>query len=319
MDLSSLLTRSVALLWQRKTFWWLALLPAVGYALSGLGRLWLLNLTRSQLFPLLAGLNDATAVERFIFSPEFAALFSNGRFLLPLVFWLFMGLVGFWLLYTLAEAAVIAATLAVENGRSPTFRQSLSDGGRLLGRFIAIDALVFLPWFLIALAAMLILFASLLSAALLAQEPDSQNLFLTILGLGTACATLLACLLAPLSFATLRFRNLAFRDAALLQQGAAQSVRHTWQVFRRNVGAVLLLVALLWGLQYLFNLLMTGIGLPLSLLPALLNLGDWPIIGNVVGVTTAVLLALPQAILFTFLGVAWTLGYAEIIRNDERG
>lgn len=312
MDLTALLARAAGLFWRRKSFWGLALLPASGYFLAALGRLWLLDVGRRDFFPLLAGLDDPAALERLLFSPEFAAAFVNGRFLLLTFFWLFMGLIGFWLLYTLAEASVIMATWEAENGRSPTFTHSLRDGARLLGRFIAIDALVFLPWFLIALAAMLILFGSLLSAALLAQQPDTESVFLSILGLGTACAGLLACLLVPLSFITLRFRTLAFRDAAIFQHSTGQSVRHTWQMIRGNLGAILLLVALLWGLQYLFNLLMAGVSLPLNALPTLLHLGDWPLLGRVIGGITAVLLALPQAALFTYLTIVWTLGYAEI-------
>lgn len=317
MDIGALISNSARLFRQHKTFWWLALLPAIGYALAALGRLWLFDFARREFFPLLAGASGSFALESLLFSPEFATAFLNGRFLLPLIFWLFMGLVGFWLLYTLTEAAVIEATLGMENGRSPTTSHALRSGARLLGRFIAIDAVVFLPWFLIALAALLTLFASLLSAALLAQEQGTETLFLTVLGLGTACATLLACLLAPLSFATLRFRTLAFRDAALFQHSTGQSVRHTGQIVRRNLGAVLLLVALLWGLQYLFNLLMAGIGLPLNLLPVLLNLGDQPLLGNVLGVLTAVLLAIPQSILFVYLAVVWTLGYQDIALNEE--
>lgn len=317
MDFSALLARSAALLWRHKVFWGLTLLPAAAYATTALGRLWLLNFARNQLFPLLAGLDNATALERLLFSPEFAATFFNGRFLLLALFWLFMGLLGFWLLYTLAEAAMIQAALAAENGRSPTLRHSLGDGARLLGRFIAIDALVFLPWFLIALTAMLVLFVSLVSAAFLAQEQRGDALFLVILSLGSVCAGLLALLLLPLSFVTLRFRTLAFRDAAQFEHNAGQSIRHTWAVIRHNLGAVLLLVALLWGMQYLFNLLMAGISLPLTFLPALFHLGDRPFLGNMVGVITAVVLALPQSILFTYLAIAWTLGYTKI-SNDER-
>lgn len=319
MDLIALLSRAAGLFWRRKSFWGLALLPASGYFMAALGRLWLLDVGRRDFFPLLAGLDDPAALERILFSPEFAAMFSNGRFLLFAFFWLFMGLIGFWLLYTLAEAAVIEAAWGAENGRFPTLRQALTDGARLLGRFIAIDAIVFLPWFFIALAALLILFVSLVSAALLPPGQSATSLFLSILGLGSACAGLLACLLVPFSFVTLRFRTLAFRDAAIFQHSTGQSVQHTWQVIRRHLGAVLLLVALLWGLQYLFNLLMAGVSLPLSLLPTLLHLGDWPVVGYALGVITAVLLALPQSILFVYLAIVWTLGYAEITRNDEPG
>jgi hypothetical protein len=321
MDIGELLLRAVRITWRHKTLWWLGLLPGLTHVISALLRLWFTGYARREWLPLLAGLDPARlpALEQWLFSPELSGALFNAPFILTAVFWLFLAAVGYWLVFTLAEAAVIAATLGIADGRSLSVRQSLTIGRRFLARFIAIDAAVFLPWFVLALAAMVVAVVTVVATAVFSLQDTATQALVAILGLGLSCAALLACLLVPVSFLAVRFRTLVFRDTAVAGGPVRQSIRHTWQVIRRRLAEVLILVGMLWGLQYFFNLFMSLISLPLGLataVPTVLSFsgsvgGLETAAANVLGLATAVLLAIPQALLFVYVGVVWTLAYRQ--------
>ncbi len=320
MDFGEILLRAARITWRYKTLWWLGLLPGLTHVATVLARFWFTGYASREIRPLLADLvTGQPTLEQWLLSPEFSQAFLNGRFLFFLLVWLFLAAVVFWLLVTLAEAALIAATLGIVNDRPITVGRALAVGRRFLSRFIAIDALVFLPWFVIALAAMGILAVSVGATAVLATQETTTGALLASLGLGLSCAGLLACLLIPVSFVSVRYRTLAFRDTAVAGGTTRQSVRHTWQVVRRHLAEVIIFLAILWGLNYIFNLLLSLISLPLGLataVPALLSFspaGSGPTLtlANLVGLGTAVLLAVPQALLFVYVGVVWTLAYLE--------
>jgi len=321
MDIGELLTRAARLTWRHKTLWWLGLLPGLTHVASALARLWLSSYARREFWPLLSGLSadKLPSLEQWLLRPEVSRAFFNGRFLLLLTGWLIVTAVIFWLVVTLAEAAIIAATLGIVNGRPVSPGHALTIGRRFLIRFIAIDALVFWPWFVVALAALVVMGVTVGATAVLTTQETTTTALFTSLGLGLGCAALLACLLMPLSFLSIRFRTLAFRDTAVVGGTVQQSLRHTWQVVRQHLGEVVILLLILWGLQYIFNLLLSLVSLPLGLVtavPTLLSFteaagGTRTAVANFLGVSTAVLLAVPQALLFVYVGVVWTLAYLQ--------
>lgn len=323
MNMSDQLSRAARLTWQHKTLWWLGLLPGLTHLVTSLARLWFFQFARREYLPLLAPfLADGSPLDQWLFTPEVIGQFFNVPVLIGGIVWLFLVGIIFWLLLVLAEAAIIAATLGIVGEKPLSVGGSLASGRRFLGRFVAIDALLFFPWFLLALAAMVVLALTVTSTAVLAVNQSSTTSLFSALGLGLSCATLLACLLIPVSFVTLRFRTMAYRDAIIndatpgSEKTIRQTVRHTWQVARRNPAEVFILIAILWGLQYVFNLLLGVINLPLGLataVPAFLNAsgGAGTAVSLLVGLVTAVLLAIPQALLFVYVAVAWTLAYLD--------
>lgn len=324
MNISDQLSRAARLTWQHKTLWWLGLLPGLTHLVTSLARLWFLQFARREYLPLLAQfLADDSPLDQWLFTPEVVGQFFNVPVLIAGIVWLFLVGIIFWLLLVLAEAAIIAATMGIVGEKPLSVGEALASGRRFLGRFVAIDALLFFPWFLLALAAMVVLALTVTSTAVLAvnQSSSATSLF-SALGLGLSCAALLACLLIPVSFVTLRFRTMTYRDAIIndaapgSEKTIRHTVRHTWQVARRNPAEVFILIAILWGLQYVFNLLSGIINLPLGLataVPAFLSAsgGAGTAVSLLVGLVTAVLLAIPQALLFVYVAVAWTLAYLD--------
>lgn len=323
MNISDQLSRAARVTWQHKTLWWLGLLPGLTHIVTSLARLWFFQYARREYLPLLTQLlADDSPLDQWLFTPEVVGEFFNVPVLIGGIVWLFVVGIIFWLLLVLAEAAIIAATLGIVGEKPLSVEESLASERRFLGRFVAIDALLFFPWFLLALAAMVVLALTVTSTAVLAINQSTTTSLFSALGLGLSCATLLACLLIPVSFVTLRFRTMAYRDAIIndaapgSEKTIRQTVRHTWQVARRNPAEVLILIAILWGLQYVFNLLLSVINLPLGLataVPAFLNAGSGAgtAVSLLVGLVTAILLAIPQALLFVYVAVAWTLAYLD--------
>jgi hypothetical protein len=117
----------------------------------------------------------------------------------------------------------------------------------------------------------------------------------------------LSCLLLPLGVLTSLFRTLAFRETVVQPQKVRATIRQTWQVVKRQWGAILVIWALLWGMQTVMNLLLSGLALPLGGITAVApQWGRW--LGWLVGLATAV----PLTIWHTYTAVLWTIVYKEL-------
>ena len=303
--------------------WVLGFLPGVTHVISALLRHWFTDYLRQDLLPLLT----STSPEALLFAEELplvqdlAAEFFRGEVLIVGLIWLFLALIVFWLIYTLAEAATIAASLHLEKGQPITLKQSLSIGWKFVGRFIAIDALVFFPWFVVALAAMILALIVLVGAVGMTTQGAAMESVMGVMAIGFGCVSLLGCLLMPLGFLTMQFRTLAFRDTAVFGGTIRESVKHTWQVVKANLATVIILIAIMWGVDYLFGLVTSLITVPIGAATAVsIFSGSGSISGNLTNLLSlfvTLLLAIPKALLFVFIGIAWTLAYLDLTTEDE--
>lgn len=296
MDYGRLLVRSWQLTWRHKLLWPLGLILAMG--------------------------SVATAVLRFTYLPQLTQYLGDpSRIALdsligsePYWTWLLGGTAVFlilslvsWLVWAVAQGAVISAVLDAETGQPVSWRRALNGGTALLGRFIAIDAIVFFPLFLLLLLLMLLATGLMLAFTWQMMQTGSMESAAVWLAVGMACLLPLSCLLLPLGALTSIFRTLAFRETGVRPGKVRDAIRRTWQVLRRQWGAVLVVWALLWGIQAALNLLLSGLALPLGGITAVApQWGHW--LGWLVGVATAV----PLTLWHTVTAVLWTLVYREI-------
>ncbi|MBE2225104.1 MAG: hypothetical protein IAF02_26440 [Anaerolineae bacterium] len=303
--------------------WVLGFLPGVTHVISALLQHWFTGYLRQDLLPILTN----TSPEALLFAEELplvqdlAAEFFRGELLIVGLFWLFLALVGFWLIYTWAEAAIIAGSLHVQKGLPITLKQSLSIGWKFVGKFIAIDALVFFPWFVLALTAMILALIVLLGAVGMATQGASMESMMGIMAVGFGCVSLLGCLLLPLGFLTMQFRTLTFRDTAVFGGTIRESVKHTWQVVRANVAAVIILVAIMWGVDYVFGMVTSFITIPMGAITAVSIFNSASATGSslvsFLSLFVALLLAFPKALLYVFIGIAWTLAYLDLSKEGD--
>ncbi len=301
-----LLSRSLKLLRQHQFLIWLGL----GMSLSGLfgtgWRLWLAQALTID-FSQLTTIQD---IESLLFSSEVAQM---QQLLLRGLLLAFGQFVLVWLVALMAEAGLIAAT--AEFPESITLRQTLRWGRQMLRRFLAIDLLVFFPWFLIALLMLaVLLILAVVLAGFATSQPSAGTVLLTT-GLGLTCLLALAIVLLPVGLLSLWFRMLAFREAILYGVEAKTAVRQTWQRIRYNLGEVVILVIMLWGGQTVLLSVFNLVSSPLLTWLTTLTVSDTMALQGVawLAVTAVTLFGwLVHGIVTTFVAIAWTLAYQNL-------
>ena len=217
-----LLSRSWALLRRHPFLLWLGLGMSLS-SLFGTGwRLWLAQFITLDF----AGLANIQTIESLLFSDE---ILQVQQLLLRGLLLAFGQFVLVWLIALLAEAGIVGAVTAVSHQKPTSLRHAIQQGRRWLGRFVAIDFLVFFPWFLIALLMLLVvLVLALLLASFAASEPN-LGAVLTTTGLGLTCVIGLSLLLLPVGMVSFWLRLLTFREAVVHEVGGKTAVRQTWQ------------------------------------------------------------------------------------------
>ena len=308
-----LLSRSWKLLRQHPFLLWLGL----GMSLSSLfGTGW--RLWGAQFISLdFAQLTNSQTIESLLFSSESASVLTQMQQLLLRGLLLAFGqFVLVWLLALLAEAGIIAVVTAVSHHQPTSLRHAIQQGRRWLSRFLAIDLLVFLPWFLIALlmlAALLVLAVALASFA--TREP-SMGAVIGATGLGLVCILSLAFLLLPVGLVSFWYRLLTFREAFVHQVAGRTAVRQTWQRIRQNFGDLFVLIVMLWGGQ---TLVLSAFNLATSpLLTWLTPLTNSDTIALQATSSLALLLVtllvwLVRGSITAFVAVVWTLAYLNLV------
>lgn len=311
MDYSRLFTDTWRFTWQHKWLWLvggLAVLGSGGGALGRLGVTLVLWRLRPFLSPSTIPLPDALLT-----------LIQAGTPLLWGFGLLFLLLLLSWLLTVWMDGLCMAAALTTPTAEmGPTqvvnWRAAWAQGWRWMGRFVALDALVFLPSFVLALLILLLTGGGVLAAGLAAMQSTEVITAVTrpLLLTSFICLPLL-CLLLPVTLAAAVLRPLAFRDTAVFDATPRQSLRHTWQVVRANLGTVLLLLVLLSGGRYILRLGSSLLTTPIFL-AWLRGWGPTWLMGSAAIVVSLGLFGL-EAVWHTFTAVAWTWAYREISRK----
>jgi len=313
MDSTAVFTRAIKLVWQHKIFWLLGCLLGIATIAQ-------------HLFSLISGVGpaDLAALTAETAPIADAALFTEllTRFTLLSVY-LFIFLTAIWLIALVGEAGVIGAVDAIETGRSYSPGGLLRAGWGMVRRFLAIDALVFLPWFLLTLLLMLLVLGILVAGALpLWQGGGDPNNTLLIWSLGALCLLPFILVLPLVTALSFLYRALAFREAMLGDAAVRPALRRTWQLIRPHWTKILFLFLLLTGVRVAAgSVLAAGRWL-------LLGLEIWPWQNTAAsfwqgvlwlvqlffaGIDTAV-----TTYLLAVTAVAWTLAYRQL-REERSG
>lgn len=292
------------------------------------------------LFGLLAVLSTGVSslVTRLIIRPKLDPALLNGWLAnwppagSTLALWLLLVFVAgllLWLFNALAEAGLIYSVQAAQPGHAVPGRDAWAAAWRYLARFIAVDTLLFLPLFLIALL-LLLLGSGLFIAFVLGVDRavlDINQAF-TLLGGGSLlCLLPLLCLSGPTLLLILLFRLLAFRAVVLDNLDTRHSLRAAWQQLRRHPLPILIIAVLLWGVGRMIGLVAGLLTLPLDALiagPSLLALltgraapaGISPllILGSIFLTLLSLLVA---AALHAYSAAVWTLAYSAMREGGE--
>jgi hypothetical protein len=320
MNYDAVIIRAVSLVWRNKMLWGLGLLATVSGLATNLILRFLLRAGSGADFLQPGTLRQNGAFD--FFEPEVILA------LILLVLLFFLG----WFINAIAEGGLIRATTILNEKRQVTFGQALRRGWRLLGRFIAIDSLLFLPIFILFLALLLVSFGGLIGlVAVATQGVATPSDILAVLGVTSAAATAIICLILPVGILTALMRIVAFREAAVDDMTPGNSIVHAWRLIRSNLFSIGFLGLLLVAFRYLLGTpfrLISFVLTAMSASPWLATYIDFPAdlsmisaFAGILGLVVAILAGLLKALVYAFVSSSWTLGYLELttaVRQTRR-
>lgn len=314
MDIGLMLKQSWEVVWRHKFLWLFGFFAGLNGLLFELIRLFFGAQLSSQFSSLLDWLQQPQpAPLPYDFDFTQAEL---GQYFFWFVVLLFVQFIGFWVIATIAEASIIHTVTHLDHDEPVGLGTSLRAGLRLLGRFLAIDAAVFFPWFLIALTMMLIMIVVVLAIGYLGVNNAELNQVLTVLIVAGLCFVPLLLLLIPVAWFSFIYRTLAFRDAVILNHSIRQSIKHTWVIVRANFGTAVLVTLLMMAIQSIGNWIVSLLSLPVF--AGLAYLGGDTVLGQMMGVVLTLITAVISGIIYAYIATAWTITYKYWVENGQQ-
>ncbi|UCG23553.1 MAG: hypothetical protein JSW55_15620 [Chloroflexota bacterium] len=311
MQLDKLLLRAARITWRHRSLWVLGLLATVGGLLLSL--LWRSLALSRPVGELRLDQYDLAGTMERVLSPTT---------LIVGVLVIFVAVLSSWLLSAIADGGLIVTVREVEQGRPMRLVDSVSAGVRLVGRFIGIDTILFLPLSLLALALMLVGMGALGGLVFAATRPGAQfDDLLLVIGLSTVVSLPILLLMLVTGAIVLVLRSLAFRAAALEGLNTGQSIRRSWFLLRKKVLAITLLALVLWALRSL-------VGMPLRMVTLILmaaglgqyfltvsnsgeGAGGFSVLLAIAGLVVALISGVVASVMHAYGSASWTLAYGQ--------
>lgn len=314
MDIGLMLKQAWQVTWRHKFLWVLGFFAGLTGISVGIARLFFgARVTAVFRELLLWAQQPQPAPLPFTFDYAEADL---ARFLIWAIVAAMVVFLGFWVVATIAEAGIIQAVVGAERGETVGLGASVRAGFHWLGRFVAIDAAVFFPWFLLALIIMLLMMVMILLLGYLGLNSAELSTVFWVLGIGALCLIPLFILLIPVAWLSFVYRTIAFRDAMWLDHGVRDSVRHTWQVVCGHLGTAVLIALLMMAVQSMSGWVIDLLSLPIF--GAVAFLGEDSLLGDVLGVGLVLVTAVFSGIVYTYVAVAWTISYKQLTANSQK-
>lgn len=303
MDYGKLVSDSWRITWNNKFLWVLGFLAALTSVSSG-------------------GNSGRSVSERFQsgdISPEVLTA-VGGAMLLLICVGLLLGLV-LALVSLAAQGGLISGVARLHDGEKVTLGEAFGAGTQAIFRLLGVSILLWLPFILIIFLATVIGAVSVGGIAAATDMANNLDGLFAGLGFVAICLVALCCALIPLGIVVSVINEFAFRGTMLQNLGVIASIRHGWQVVRANLGEVIVLMLLLFGIALLYGLAVGVIILPLSLLlfvPLAVTAsgsgisqvaGTALLIGG--GICLGILGALLNSVLVTWRSATITLAYRQ--------
>ena len=262
--------------------------------------------------------NQLPARSELINQPELLAdlLLSWGDYFNDNLLWVIaflivsMVVLGYlWTVVVNAQAAQIEMVKALENGQQIGIRSAWQAGRPFIGRLIGVDALAFLPLFLLLLLILVLLSLYFFTLVLtLEASIDLGDNGMAIIGVAGLCIVPLIFLILPTLLLSLIFRLVGTRIAVLDDLPARASLRQGRPWLRQHVGSVLVLGLFSLASWYMLGLITRIASIGLGVLTSwaaspLVILGEIGQIGVQLGIGTARL---------TLISILWTLAYLRL-------
>lgn len=309
MDYGELVTRAWNITWNNKFLWVLGFLAALTSAGSN-GNSFQNSMNESD----------------FVNNPEMAAQIGALVMLLMCVF-MIIGLI-LWLLSVAARGGLIAGVNRIDDGEKITLGEAFSAGTSKIWRLIGVYLLAYLPLIIISIVigvvAVMAIGGSVAMGSLVQNPDEAAAAIVGGMGLLGLCLCLLFCALIPVGFVLYFIAEFGTRAAVMEDMGIIESLKQGWQVFKDNLGPVILLWLIILVAGIIISLVLGIVLIPFSLAvfaPVLISAfsGDgaftglsmaWALGGSLcLGIIGALLMSVVQ----TWFSAIWTLAYKEFI------
>ncbi len=303
MDYGDLFVRSWRITWNNKFLWVLGFLAALTSASNG-------------------GSSGRSVSQQFNsgeVSPEMITAFSGAVLLLVCVGFLFGLLLAF--VGLAANGGLISAVGRLDDGEKVTLGEAFAAGTQAIFRLLGIGILLWLPFVLIIVLTVtlgVVGTGGIAAASDIANNPES---LVASLGFLAICLVALCCTLIPVGIVVSVIYEFALRGTVLHNLGVVDSIRQAWQLIRANLGEVIVLMIVLFGVGLLVGLLLGIVMLPLGLLIlvpviAMAGSGSTPNVASIGlliggGFCLGILGALLNSVIVTWRSAAITLAYRQ--------
>jgi hypothetical protein len=244
------------------------------------------------------------------------------------------GIIGIvlWLVSIAARAGLVDAVNRLDDGETLTLREAFSGGTKAMWRLLGVYLLTYLPLILVGIVVTIVAIAATggaVAMANIAENPDELMTGGLVGGFGllALCLCLFLCALIPVTFVLNFVAEFGARATVIHKMRITESISRGWQVFRANLGPVILMSVLLFVIGIMVSVVLGMIMLPLSLVvfgpafvSAMANDGSmgslsiaWMIGGGLLlGVVGAALMSVYQ----TWVSAVWTLVYKALTGKE---
>lgn len=303
MDYGKLVSDSWRITWNNKFLWVLGFLAALTSVSS-------------------SGNSGRTVSERFEsgdISPEMVTAVGGAMFLLLCVGFA-IGII-LMLVSLAANGGLISAVARLDDGEKVTLGEAFGAGTQAIFRLFGVSFLLWLPFVLLIILATVIGIVGAGGVAAASDLANNLDGLVAALGIAIVCLVALCCSLIPLGIVVSVIHEFALRGVMLRGLGVIDSIRHGWQIIRVNLGEVIVLMLILFGVGLAYGILVGVIMLPLGLLffvpvVVMASSGSMPDMGSVVlliggGLCLGILGAVLNSVIVTWRSAAITLAYRQ--------
>ncbi|MBK8987888.1 MAG: hypothetical protein IPM39_17775 [Chloroflexi bacterium] len=182
------------------------------------------------------------------------------------------GIIGIilWLVSIAARAGLVDAVNRLDDGETLTLGKAFAAGRQAMWRLLGVYIITYLPLILVGFVVTIVAIVATggaVAMSTIAQNPDEllTGGMAGGLGLLALCLCLFVCAPIPVGFVLSFVAEFGVRATVINKLRVTDSIRHGWQVFRANLGPVILLSILLFVIGIMVGLVLSMIMLPVAL------------------------------------------------------
>lgn len=330
MDIGATISRAINITFKHRVLWVLGFLAA----LSGSGGAGNFN------FQMPGGSFSGTGTGTGGMSPETQRFFDMLQENSGLIFAGAAGLICvillisivLWVISIIARGGLIGAVDQIEREGSVTFGQAWRMGAAKFWRLLGINILLALPIIILAIIVAVLIGGSvvaMISAAAGAdgQLSDSQAAGMASGGFAVLCiGGAFACIAMLYSIIASALSTFGERAIVLDGTGVMDGIRRGWEIFRANLGNIILLAILMFIISLVIGFVVGIVSVALFapvLITSVISLGNDGTLGAgtiVLGVITfiavVIVAAIINALFVAFNSSAWTLAYRQFTGRE---